>query len=316
MLEEILFMRGTRVLKLLSYAALAAAAFTAPAQSVPHATGVVHTPAVDIGYEAFGKQADATPVIAVNGGPGLSHAYMLMNDLWQQIAQHRLVIFYDQRGTGASQHMQAGASQDMDAQVADLEAVRTHFGFQKAAFVGDSYGGLLAMAYAAAHPEHVDRLVLSDSAPPAWKDIVHLLPQTFPDIEEQDAEVAKKLAADPDAAARAQLRNHFRMIFYSPEKRDAYMAKMGDLGYEPAVGEAVEKATENLDLTSALPKFNFPVLVITGRYDMNVAPLTAWRMAHAISGAQIVFFEKSSHLPSYEEPEKYRSVVDGFLNQH
>jgi proline iminopeptidase len=224
------------------------------------------------------------------------------------------VIFYDQRGTGASQPMQAGASQDMDAQVADLEAVRTHFGLQKAAFVGDSYGGLLVMAYAAAHPEHVDRLVLSDSAPPAWKDIVHLLPQTFPDIEEQDAEVAKKLATDPDAAARAQLRNHFRMIFYSPEKRDAYMAKMGDLGYEPAVGEAVEKATENLDLTSALPKFNFPVLVITGCYDMNVAPLTAWRMAHAISGAQIVFFEKSSHLPSYEEPEKYRSVVEGFLN--
>jgi proline iminopeptidase len=106
------------------------------------------------------------------------------------------------------------------------------------------------------------------------------------------------------------------MIFYSPEKRDAYMAKMGDLGYEPAVGEAVEKATENLDLTSALPRFNFPVLVITGRYDMNVAPLTAWRMAQAISGAQIVFFEKSSHLPSYEEPEKYRSVVEGFLNQH
>jgi len=309
-------MRGTRLLKLLSHATLTAAAFTALAQSVPHATSVVHTPVVDIGYEAFGKQNDATPVIAVNGGPGLSHAYMLMNDLWQQIAQHRLVIFYDQRGTGASKHVQAGASQDMDAQVADLEAVRAHFGLQKAAFVGDSYGGLLVIAYAAAHPEHVDRLVLSDSAPPAWKDMVHLLPQTFPDIEEQDAEIAKKLAADPDAAARAQLRNHFRMIFYSPEKRDAYMAKMGDLGYEPAVGEAVEKATENIDLTSALPKFNFPVLVITGRYDMNVAPLTAWRMAHAIPGAQIVFFEKSSHLPSYEEPEKYRGVVEGFLNQH
>jgi proline iminopeptidase len=38
-------------------------------------------------------------------------------------------------------------------------------------------------------------------------------------------------------------------------------------------------------------------------------------MAQAISGAQIVFFEKSSHLPSYEEPEKYRSVVEAFLNQ-
>jgi proline iminopeptidase len=316
MLKPARFTRGTSLLKLLAYAVLGAAALHLQAQSFPHATGVVHTPTVDIGYEIFGKPNAALPVIAVNGGPGLSHAYMLMNDLWPQIAQQRLVIFYDQRGTGASQDMQPGASQDMNAQIADLEAVRAHFNLQKAAFVGDSYGGLVAMAYAAAHPEHVDRLVLSDSAPPAWKDIVHLLPQTFPDIEEQDAEVAKKLAADPDAAARAQLRNHFRMIFYSPEKRDAYMAKMGDLGYQPAVGEAVAKATTNLDLTSALSRFHFPVLVITGRYDMNVAPLTAWRMAHAIPSAQLVFFEMSGHLPSYEEPEKYRAVLEDFLNQH
>lgn len=308
-------MRAMRFFPFFFCAVLSTAVLTAQAQTVAHATGVVHTPAVDIGYETFGKPGGALPVIAVNGGPGLSHAYMLMNDMWQKVAEHRFVIFYDQRGTGASKHMQPDASQDMDAQVADLDAVRAHFGLEKAAFVGDSYGGLIVMAYAAAHPEHVARLVLSDSAPPAWKDMVHLLPQTFPDIEEQDAEMEKKLAADPDAAARAGLRNHFRMIFYSPEKRDAYMAKMGDLGYEPAVGQAVSKATVHIDLTAALPKFNFPVLVITGRYDMNVAPLTAWRMAHAIPGAQLVFFEKSSHLPSYEEPEKYRTVLEGFLNQ-
>ena len=105
------------------------------------------------------------------------------------------------------------------------------------------------------------------------------------------------------------------MIFYSPAKRDAYMAKMGDLGYEPSVGRAVFEATKNLDLTSKLPGFRFPTLVITGRYDMNVAPLTAWRIAHAIPGAKIVFFEESSHLPSYEEPEKYRAVLTSFLDQ-
>jgi proline iminopeptidase len=52
---------------------------------------------------------------------------------------------------------------------------------------------------------------------------------------------------------------------------------------------------------------------MAGRYDMNVAPLTAWRMAHAIPGAQIVFFEKSGHLPAYEEPEKYLKVLETFL---
>jgi len=251
----------------------------------------------------------------VNGGPGLTHAYMLMNDMWQQVARTRLVVFYDPRGTGASKHLQPGAEQTMDAQVADLEAVRAALGLDKFALLGDSYGGLVAMAYAAAHPEHVSKLVLSDSAAPAWKLIVHLLPQAFPDIEEQNEAEEKKLGGNTDAAARASLRNHFRMIFYSPAKRDAYMARMGDLGYEPAVAEAVFKATENLDLSSKLPGFHFPTLVITGRYDLNVAPLTAWNMAHAIPGARIVFFEQSGHLPSYEEPEKYRAVLEEFLNE-
>jgi proline iminopeptidase len=268
---------------------------------------------VDLGYETFGTLGTALPVIVVNGGPGLSHAYMMQNDVWERIARNRFVIFYDQRGTGASKRVQPGAPQSMDAQVADLEAVRQALGLAKFALVGDSYGGLLAMAYAASHPEHVAKLVLSDSPGPSWTSIVHLLPEVFPDIEEQNAKEEERLGPSTDAAARASLRNHFRMIFYSPEKRDMYMSHMGDLGYEPMVAAAVAKATASMDLTPKLAGFQFPVLVITGRYDMNVAPLTAWRLAHAISGAKIVFFERSGHLPSYEEPEKYVAVLEDFL---
>jgi proline iminopeptidase len=285
-----------------------------PAQTVAHFKGVVHTDQVDIGYETLGALGTALPVIAINGGPGLSHVYMVQNDVWERIARNRLVVFYDQRGTGASKRLQPGASQSMDAQVADLEAVRETLKLAKVALVGDSYGGLLAMAYAAAHPEHVAKLVLSDSPGPSWKSIVHLLPEVFPDIQEQDAKEEQKLGPATDAAARASLRNHFLMIFYSPEKREAYMSHMGDLGYEPAVGEAVSKATANLDLTPKLAGFQFPTLVITGRYDMNVAPLTAWRLAHAIPGAKIVFFEQSGHLPSYEEPDKYVAIIEDFLS--
>jgi proline iminopeptidase len=303
------------VFQRLAVAALLVVPLTLSAQTVAHDTGVISTPEVAIGYETFGARGAALPVIAVNGGPGLSHAYMMMNDLWEQVGRDRLTILYDQRGTGASQKVAAGAAQTMDAQVADLEAVRAHFGIEKVALVGDSYGGFLVMAYAAAHPEHVAKLALSDSPPPSFKTMVHLLPQTFPDIEEEDAATEKKLGEDSDAAARAGLRNHFRMIFYSPEKRDAYMAKMGDLGFEPGVGRAVGQSAEVLDLTQAVAGFRFPVLVITGRWDMNVAPINAWRMAHAIPGAKIVFFEESGHLPAYEEPEKYRSVLEEFLEE-
>ena len=304
--EEVAILKFLPVLASL----LPALAFAQPA----HRTGSVHTAEVELTYETFGVAGAEIPIIAVNGGPGLSHAYMMQNDLWQRVAAHRMVVLYDQRGTGASKQVQPNAPQSMEAQVADLDAIRNALSLDRVAVLGDSYGGMIAMAYAAAHPEHVARLILSDSAAPSWKGLVHLLPQVFPDREQQGNAEAKKLAADPEAAAQAGLVNHMRMCFYSPDLRDAYLAHMGDLGFVPAVGGAVQKATENLDLTPKLKDFKFPALVITGRYDMNVAPLTAWRLAHAIAGAQLVFFEKSGHLPAYEEPDKYLQVLEAFLS--
>lgn len=275
-------------------------------------TGLVHTPDVDLAYEVYGNPTAEVPVFAINGGPGLSHKYMIQNEVWTRLAQRRQVVFYDQRGTGNSKHMQPGAPLTIDSAVADLEAVRAHFGFAKIDLVGDSFGGFLAIAYASAHPERVHKLVLSDSAPPAMKDIVHLLPQVFPDIEEQDAELQKKLG-DTDEAAQQSLVNHFRMIFYSEDLLHAYLDHIGDIGFVPSVGAALGESASKVDMTPKLAGFKFPTLVITGRYDLNVAPLTAWRIYKAIPGAKLVIFAKSGHLPSYEEPDKYVQVVDAFL---
>jgi len=296
------------MLKLLPTALLLAA--TMPAQTIAK----VHTPDVDLAYLTYGTPTSTTPVIAVNGGPGLSHIYMVQNDLWQRVAKHRLVVLYDQRGTGASKPLAPGASQSMETQVADLEAVRAALHLDKVALVGDSYGGFLSIAYAAAHPEHVAKLILSDSPSAAMKDMVHVLPQVFPDIQEQSTAAQKKLP--PDQAAQLGLRDHFRMIFYSPELLEKYLAGAPDLGYEPAVAHAVSQSAAQQDYTPKLAGFTtFPTLVITGRYDMNVAPLTAWHLAHQIPGARLVIFEKSGHLPAYEEPDRYLEVLESFLNQ-
>lgn len=277
-------------------------------------SGKVHTADVDLAYFTYGKPTSAIPVIAVNGGPGLSHIYMVQNDLWQRAAKHRLVVLYDQRGTGASRPLAPDASQSMETQVADLEAVRAALHLDKVALVGDSYGGFLSIAYASAHPEHVAKLILSDSPSAAMKDMVHVLPQVFPDIEEESAAAVKKLP--PAEAAKRSLRDHFLMIFYSPELRDKYLAGAPDLGSEPAVGAAVSKSARQQDYTPKLAGFTtFPTLVLTGRYDMNVAPLTAWHLAHQIPGAKFVVFEKSGHLPAYEEPNRYLEVLETFLNQ-
>ena len=289
-------------------------------QALAHGEGKIHTEQVDIGYETFGTNTGAPPLLVVNGGPGLSHAYLLPTNVWKQLAHKRQVIFYDQRGTGASKPVQPGAPQTMEAQVADLEAVRKGLGLMKVVLVGDSYGGLLSIAYASAHPDHIAQLVLSDAAGSNMNNIVHLFDQVFPDAMEQEQQAEKPRAPRTQEAAEASLRNHFNLIFYSLEQRDRYFKLVGptrNLGFEVAVAEAVGKAASQQDYTPKLGGFTFPTLVLTGRYDMNVAPLTAWRLKQAIPGARLVFFEKSGHFPWFEEPAKYRTVVEQFLNaQH
>jgi proline iminopeptidase len=285
----------------------------------PH-TGVVHTPDVELATFTYGKPSTATPIIAVNGGPGLSHIYMIQNDVWtRRVAEHRQVVFYDQRGTGASQGLRPDAAQTMAAQVSDLEAIRASLHVDKVDFIGDSYGGLLASAYAAAHPEHVHTLILSDSAAPGFPKLHPRLEEVFPDVIAQTKEQVEKLHGQANSDARAadlDLRAHFRMIFYSQELCEQYLANAPDLGFSPAAGEAVSKAIADLDLTSQMANFHFPTLVIQGRFDLNVTPDVSWTVAHTVPGAQLVWFEKSGHLPYYEEPNKYTAVVNQFLADH
>jgi proline iminopeptidase len=276
-------------------------------------SGIVRTADVDLAYEVYGAPGSATPVIIANGGPGFSHTYLLQNDVFtSRLAHSRQVVFYDQRGDGKSKLLKPDAPQDMDAQVADLDAIRAKLGFQKFVLIGHSWGGLLAMGYANAHPEHISKLVLIDSAAPAWKQTLFLFSQVFPDVGAKDEDITKTLGKTPEAT-KQHLDNYFSMLFYSQENHDRFVAGVTDPGQNTAVNTAVNKAIASLDLNPELPKFNFPTLVMHGRFDMNVAVLTAWKTYKAIPNAKIVIFAKSGHLPFYEEPDKFTQVLSDFL---
>src|ERR1700723_4333403 len=58
---------------------------SALAQRATPTTGVIPTPDVDLAFEVYGTPSSETPVIAVNGGPGLSHKYMIQNDVWERL---------------------------------------------------------------------------------------------------------------------------------------------------------------------------------------------------------------------------------------
>lgn len=249
-----------------------------------------------------------------NGGPGFDHTYLHLSDVWDTLARNRQVVLYDQRGNGRSSSLQRDQSCTLRDQIEDLEALRAHLGADRMDLLGHSWGGYLAMAYAARYPQHIQHLVIVDSAAPKWSDTVFLFRDIFPEgVEREDAASFASQLGDK-AATRASLREYLSMLFYSPEKRDAALEKMADVDENREVNQAVYRDLQRFDLNPELPKFHFPTAVLTGRYDINVAPVVAYKIHKAISGSTFVVFPRSGHMPFYEEPEQFLLTVQSFLS--
>jgi proline iminopeptidase len=314
---------------LLCFPALPARA-AAPAPGAPAQGSLIKAPGATIYVEvhgaasgsgaaagtpgASGGAGSAVPFVVVNGGPGFSHDFMLCTDVWDEIAKRRPVVFYDQRGTGKSPALAEGQSCNLADQIADLEAVRAHLGAPQIDLLGSSWGGYLVMAYAASHPEHIRHLVILDSAAPKRSDTKFLFKEVYPDVVERQERFNFAEEMGDAKAGQAGIQEYLGMIFYSPEKRDAFLARFAPgMVLSKKVNQAIGADLERFDLNPELRKFNFPTLVITGRYDMNVAPIVAWEIHRAIPASKFVVFERSGHFPFYEEPERFQTVIEDFF---
>jgi len=281
--------------------------------AVAVSSAMVKAPGATLYVETHGAGA-GVPLVVVNGGPGFPHDFMLCTDAWDVLARKRPVVFYDQRGTGRSPALTADQSCNLADQIADLEAVRAQLGAPKIDLLGSSWGGYLVMAYAASHPEHIRHLVILDSAAPKLSDTKYLFKDVYPDAVERQEGLAFADEMGDAKAGQASLQEYLGMIFYSPEKRAAFLAKFAPgMVLNKKVNRAIEADLERFDLNPELHKFNFPTLVVTGRYDMNVAPIVAWNIHRAIPGSQFAVFERSGHFPFYEEPEEFVRVIEDFL---
>ena len=298
--------------------ALAVLLVPAVAAAAPPETGkTFQAPGATIYVEVLGS-AGGVPLVVVNGGPGFDHTYEHAAvpgtaSAWETLAKTRRVVFYDQRGNGRSGALKPGQSCTLADQIRDLDAVRAHLRADKLDLVGHSWGGYLAMAYAARHPDRIRHLVTVGSAAPKWSDTVFLFKDIFPEgMERADGYTFADALGDA-AASEAGLREYLTWLFYAPEKRDAFVAQVSTKVFTKSVNEAVERDVQRFDLNPELRKFKFPTLVITGRYDINVAPSVAYKIHRAIPGSKFVVLERSGHLPFYEEPEAFVRAVESFL---
>jgi proline iminopeptidase len=112
-------------------------------------------------WEARGNPG-GKPAVVLHGGPG-SGASASWSDVFDP-AVYRVVLF-DQRGCGRSTPTAARTVGALSANttqhlIADIEALRVYLGIDRWLVIGASWGSVLGLAYAQAHPGSVSELVL------------------------------------------------------------------------------------------------------------------------------------------------------------
>jgi proline iminopeptidase len=93
------------------------------------------------------------PVFLTSGGPGAADYLGPVSDLIDDMAR---VIRWEPRGCGRSS---SHGPYDLATTLADMDAIRASYGFERWIVGGHSHGAFLALAYALEHPERVDGII-------------------------------------------------------------------------------------------------------------------------------------------------------------
>jgi pimeloyl-ACP methyl ester carboxylesterase len=151
---------------------------------------------------SYQRRGSGPLVICIPGGPGMDpEAYFAELEL----PGHELLVFAP-RGTGESSAPPTAGGYGIAGYVHDVEALRVHLGQQKLTLYGNSHGACVALAYAGAHPDRVERLVLTNG--PARMDdaFAAAAARARNHFAETLADGAERLAAVPHADGRLRRR--------------------------------------------------------------------------------------------------------------
>jgi len=268
---------------------------------------------------------DGPPLVVLHGGPDFDHAY-LRPEL-DQLADATRLVYYDQRGRGRSIAGVRPTDVTMDSELRDLDALLTHLGLGSAAVLGHSWGAVVAMAYAARHPERVSHLALLNPAPASRADWAVLSESLERHRPAEDVARLAEVAATPgyregDATAEADYyRAHFRMTLRDPGLLEELVGRLrrhftadGVLAAR-AVEERLYDETcrsDGFDLLPGLSSLAIPTLVLTGEHDL-IPVETAARIAGAVPGARFAVLPGCGHFTFLERPDAVDAEIRALL---
>lgn len=275
-------------------------------------------------YRIVGESRDGkNPLVLLHGGPGSTHNYFELLDALAE--EGRALIMYDQLGCGRSATGSHPELWNMETWKGELEALRRYLGLDRIHLLGQSFGGMLALAYVCdEHPEGVESLILSSTLPSSalWAREQHRMIRLMPERMQEAIRTAEETGnydtPEYEEANREFMRRHCApdVTPDSPEcvrrekgeGREAYMTAWGPNEFTP-LGNL-----KDFEYRDQLGEIQIPSLIISGVNDL-CTPLVAKTMYDAIPDARWELFENSRHMPFLEENGKYLRVVSAWMEE-
>lgn len=270
-------------------AAIVAAAAAAPArprweqlplpQAMPQPEAKAYCTAdgARIYYAVYGTTGD--PVILLHGG--LGNADHWANQIPALAEQHEVVVI-DSRGQGRSTRGRSPATYDVMA--SDVLAVMDQLKLERAALVGWSDGGEIALKLAIAHPERVARLFVFGS--------------------NYDANGSKHASshAQTFAAYAKKCRTDYEKLSPTPRQFDALVEWLAPVWRSP-MGFTKDQ----------LRSIKAPTVVGDGDHDEIIVRAQIEEMARLIPNAKLVIVPETSHFAMWQDPAAFNAALVEFL---
>jgi len=263
-------------------------------------------------------------VVFLHGGPGVD-----IHDggyLMDPLARNHVLLMYDQRGGGRSDLVSKPEMLTATADVADLEALRQHFGIEKMSLVGLSWGSGLATLYTAAHPDRVQRIVFLDPMPIANRPFVEERMKKIDSLlSSEDASRARTLEAEMRTASDDRLQNlcreqdriTMRPYLVHPERMegsswDTCAVSPAAIRNQSTVFNSVVGSLGDFDFRPMLRKIKVPALVIEGAE--TSVPLDSTReWAKAPPDARLDLIPDAGHASFVDQNGAVIQAIESFL---
>jgi proline iminopeptidase len=262
-----------------------------------------------------------TPLIVIHGGPG-SGSWGLKP--WAALGDERVVIRYDQLGSGKADHPTDTTLFTVERAVQELQALRDSLGLTEVHLYGRSWGAMLVEAYMGTRPTGVKSVILSSPlvTTAQWEADADSLIALLPDsMQRAIAEHEAAGTTDAPAYQAAMTEYYARHVTRQPRRAsaDADSARLtsGDFSYQYMWGPSEFTSTGTLkrfDATEWLRGITVPTLFLTGEFD-EATPASTERFAALVPGAEFRVIPNAAHSTENDNPEVLLSTVRDFLRR-